>query len=167
MQKILIKSILILAGVLMTLSPLAAADEYKIEYYDFRWEVDWAGNVGLFVQKTQEGVWAMLSSPGGRLGNVRLTPAQAKSVGDTLLRAEEYHAQFKEKAMESTQTVPAGDAFVTFSAKRKGVDFYVLAHPEKMIKNSARFTKEEALVMGKLLQDIEAKAAYADKRINP
>jgi hypothetical protein len=98
---------------------------------------------------------------------VRLTPAQAKFVGDTLLKAEEYHASYKEKTVESSQTVPAGDVFVTFSAKRKGVDFYVLVHQEKIIKNAARFNKEEAMEMGKLLQDIEAKAAYADKRIKP
>jgi hypothetical protein len=42
-----------------------------------------------------------------------------------------------------------------------------LVHLEKIIQNAARFKKEEALEMGKLLQDIEAKAAYADKRIKP
>jgi hypothetical protein len=102
----------------MIMAPYAHAENYKIEYYDFRWEVDWAGNVGLFVQKTEEGVWAMLNSPGGRLGSVRLTPPQAKSVGDTLLKSEEYHASFKEKTMESSQTVPTGDVFVIFSVKR-------------------------------------------------
>jgi hypothetical protein len=161
------KIVSVIFMMIMALAPLAAAEDYKIDYYDFRWEVDWAGNVGLFIQKTQEGVWAMLNSPGGRLGSVRLTPAQAKSVGDTLLKSEEYHASFMEKTMESSQTVPAGDVYVTFSAKRKGVDFHVLVHLEKIIKNAARFKKEEALEMGKLLQDVEAKAAYADKRIKP
>lgn len=161
------KIVFVIFMMIMTLAPLATAEDYKVEYYDFRWEVGWAGNVGLFIQKTQEGVWAMLNSPGGKLGSVRLTPPQAKSVGDTLLKSEDYHASFKEKNVESSQTVPAGDVFVTFSSKQKGVGFYVLVHLKKIIKNAARFKKEEALEMGKLLHDIEAKAAYVDERIKP
>ena len=167
MKRLKLNFLLVSCLLFLALPALAAAQEYRIDKYDFRWEVGQAGKVALFVQKTEQGVGVLLSSPGGKVATVQLTPPQAKAVGDVLLKADEYHATFKEKTMESSQTVPAGDAFVSFFSKRKGADFYVLVHTEKLIRNSARFSKDEALEMGGLLQDVEARAAYADKRITP
>lgn len=166
-MKKLIQSLVITLVCTGGLAAVAAAQNYTIDIYDFRWEVARVGKTALFVQKTQDGVWALLTSPGGRIGSVRFTPAQAKSVGDMLLKAEEYYAEFKEKTMESAKSVPAGEVYVTFSSKRKGDKFKVSAHPERIIKNAVSFNKVEALEMGKLLQDIEARAAYAEKRVQP
>jgi len=162
-----ISALLIFSIVILGIVCPAVAQNYTIDTYDFRWEIGRAGKTALYVQKTQIGVGAILSSPGGRLGSINLTPSQAKAVGDLLLKTDDYYAEFQAKTMESGKTVPAGDVFVTFSSKRKGANFKVAAHPEKIIKNAVLFNREEALKMGKLLQDIEARAAFADKRIQP
>ena len=70
-----ISAFLIFSMILLGPVCSAVAQDYTIDTYDFRWEIGRAGKAALYVQKTQNGVGAILSSPGGRLGSITLTPS--------------------------------------------------------------------------------------------
>ena len=68
----------------LLLFTFANAQEYTIGDYDFTWRAAKVGDVRMDVQKNPKGVSIVLSSPGGGLARLTMTPLQAKVVGDVL-----------------------------------------------------------------------------------
>ncbi len=75
----------------------ASAQEYTIGDYDFTWRAAKVGDVKMDVQKSLKGVSIVLSSPGGGLARLTMTPLQAVAVGQTLEKTRGFYDEQMKK----------------------------------------------------------------------
>jgi len=145
---------------------IANAQEYTIGDYDFTWRVAKAGDVRMVIQKNPKGVSIVLSSPGGRLARLTMTPSQAKVVGDVLKTTGEYYdKQMKDKMPNVDQMVAVGDHKVYFSSSR-GRKFQVSVR-KSSAGAAVLMNKDQALKMGKYMGDAEKLTAFVNDRVTP
>lgn len=144
----------------------ANAQEYTIGDYDFTWRAAKVGDVKMDVQKSLKGVSIVLSSPGGGLARLTMTPLQAKAVGDVLKNTGMYYdEQMKKQDPNMEKMVSAGDHRVYFSSSR-GKKFQVSVR-KSTVGAAVLMDKDQALKMGKYLRDAEKMAALVNERIRP
>ena len=164
------KAILV-AGVCIALClvfyPLALAKNYKITAYVFSWEARATATVTMNIQKDPGGVWVVLKSAGGSAATVAFAPSQAKALSAVLAKAPEYQKEYSGSTNEKAETVPAGDIFVTFSSGRRGSNFKVRVHKNRIITAAALMDKEDAVRLSEYLLEAEAMAAQVDQVIRP
>ncbi len=131
-----------------TFYTIGNAQEYTIGNYVFTWHAAKAGDVRMVIQKNPKGVSIVLSSPGGRLARLTMSPSQAKVVGDVLKDTGEYYdKQMKDKEPNVDQMVAAGDHKVYFSSSR-GKKFQVSVR-KSAVGAAVLMNKDQALKMGK------------------
>ena len=70
--------------------PSLYADEYMIKEYEFIWHLVTVDNVDIKIQKTPKRLGVLLSGRGGKIGTLFLTASRARTIGEALLKAEEY-----------------------------------------------------------------------------
>lgn len=144
----------------------ASAQEYTIGDYNFTWRVAKAGDVRMNVQKNPKGVSIGLSSPGGGLARLTMTPLQAMAVGDVLKKTGGYYdEQMKKMDPNMEKMVSAGDHTVYFSSSR-GKNFKVSVR-KSAAGAAVLMSKDQAIKMGKYLGDAEKMAALVNDRIKP
>ena len=144
----------------------ANAQEYTIGDYDFTWRAAKVGDVRMDVQKNPKGVSIVLSSPGGGLARLNMTPLQAMAVGEVLDKTEGYYdEQMKKQDPNMEEKVSAGDHTVSFSSSR-GRKFQVGVR-KSAAGAAVLMDKDQALKMGKHLGDAKRLAAIVDERIRP
>ncbi len=144
----------------------ANAQEYTIGDYDFTWRVAKVGDVKMAFQKNPKGVSIVLSSPGGGLARLTMTPFQAKAVGDVLKNTGMYYdEQMKRQDPNMEKMVSAGDHRVYFSSSR-GKKFQVSVR-KSTAGAAVLMDKDQALKMAKYLGDAEKLATLVNERIRP
>lgn len=145
---------------------IANAQEYTIGDYDFTWRVAKVGDVRMVIKKNPKEVSIILSSPGGRLARLTMTPSQAKVVGDVLKTTGEYYdKQMKDKEPNVDQMLAAGDHKVYFSSSR-GKKFQISVR-KSSIGAAVLMNKDQALKMGKYMGDAEKLAALVNDHVRP
>jgi len=163
------KTALIVIAILfmcVSFSPVNA-EEPKIEYYIFIWHVAKSGDVGMDIEKTQQGVKVILRSPGGPLGRVSATPSRAEEIGEVLKKTDDYYEkQAKSQDRKSEDLVAVGDYKVSFTSKR-GRDFTVSVRGPEIFGGAALMGQKEAVAMSAFLLKAKKLAALVDKKINP
>ena len=126
------------------------------------------GNVSLKIQKDQDDLVVLLSSPGWKVATISLKPSQAKAISEVLAKTDDYYNKFKNSDdVEHYETVQAAGVYVTYSSKKRAKDFEVKVHKSKYIGATVLLSKDEALEICKYMRDAEAMAAYVEKRIKP
>jgi len=159
----LIVSVLCLA---MFLS-FANAQDYNIGDYVFTWRAAKAGEVRMNIQKDPKGVSVILSSPGGGLARLNMTPSQAMGVGDVLGKIDEYYNKQKKGPVTKVEDmVPSGDFKVYFSSSQ-GRKFQVKVTTAKAISAAVIMSKKDAIKMGKYLRDAGKMAALVNDHVKP
>ena len=119
------------------------------------------------IQKKPGSLLVILSSPGGKLATLSLSPSEAKEIGEVLEKAEEYYnKQKKTDDRKSEDVVRAGKFRVNFSSSQ-GKSFQVSVRGSGLFSAAVLFGKDEALEMAKHLKNAEEMAAFVDNRINP
>ena len=162
------KAVFITANLLCLLLMLnfANAGSYTIKDYVFVWHVAKEGNTRVDVQKSPEGVFMVLSGPGGRLSRLNIVPAQAVAIAAVLDETDvHYDDQMKKQHPNISKTVSAGDYTVTFSSSR-GKNFRV------GVRRSAAgalvsMDKNQALKIAAYLKDSEKMVQLVNERIKP
>ena len=133
----------------------------------FTWEARSTTAVSMNIQKDPSGVWVVLKSVGGSAATVAFPPSQAKALSAVLAKAPEYQKGYSESVSDKAETVPAGDIFVTFSSGRKGSNFKVRVHKNRIITAAALMDKDDAVRLSEHLLEAEAMAVHVDKLIRP
>ena len=161
----------------LSLTPLALAEEFAVDDYTFVWNVAKEGNSALTVKKDPKGLQFLLGSLGGKMATVSMTAAEAASVGEVLLKSEEYydaHKKYHEtnqasnKPMfnkEQQDIVKTGENQVIFYSSPRGKEFTVKVGETKTFSTMALMTKDEALKMAEYLAKAEKMAAFVDSRV--
>lgn len=145
----------------------ANAQEYTIGEYVFTWYAAKAGEVKMDIQKDPSGVSVVLSSPGGRLARLTMTPSEAMAVGDVLGKIDGYYNKQKKGPVTKTEDmVSAGDHKVYFSSSQ-GRNFQVRVTTSKAFSAAVNMSKKEGLKMGKYLRDAGKMAALVNERVKP
>lgn len=151
---------------MLLMSNFANAGSYTIDDYVFVWHVAKEGSAKVDVQKSPEGVFMVLSGPGGRLARLNIAPAQAEAIAKVLDETDvHYDEQMTKQHPNMSQTVSAGDYTVTFSSSR-GKNFRV------EIRKSAAgalvtMNKDQALKIATYLKDSQKLAQLVNERVNP
>lgn len=151
---------------MLLMSNFANAGSYTIDDYVFVWHVAKEGSAKVDVQKSPEGVFMVLSGPGGRLARLNIVPAQAEAIAKVLNETgAHYDNQMKKQDPNMSKSVSAGDYTVTFSSSR-GRNFQV------GVRKSAAgalvsMKKEQALKIAGYLKDSQKLAQLVNERINP
>ena len=144
----------------------ANAQEYTIGDYDFTWRAAKIGDVKMDLQKNPKGVSIVLSSPGGGLARLNMTPLQAVAVGQALEKTGGYYdEQMKKQDPNMEEMVSAGDHRVYFSSSR-GKKFQVSVR-KSTAGAAVLMDKDQALKMEKYLGDAEKMATLVNERIRP
>ena len=144
----------------------ANAQDYTIGDYDFTWRAAKVGDVKMDVQKSLKGVSIVLSSPGGGLARLNMTPLQAVAVGQALEKTGGYYdEQMKKQDPNMEEMVSAGDHKIYFSSSR-GKKFQVSVR-KSTAGAAVLMDKGQALEMGKYLRDAEKMATLVNDRIRP
>ena len=144
----------------------ASAQEYTIGDYDFTWRAAKVGDVKMVVQKSLKGVSIVLSSPGGGLARLTMTPLQAVAVGQALEKTMGfYDEQMKKQDPNMEEMLSAGDHRVYFSSSR-GKKFQVSIR-KSTAGAAVLMDKDQALKMGKYLGDAENLAVLVNDRVRP
>jgi hypothetical protein len=151
---------------MVLMSNVANAGSYTIDDYFFVWHVAKEGSAKVDVQKSPEGVFMVLSGPGGRLARLDIVPAQAEAISEVLNETgAHYDEQMKKQHPNMSKAVSAGDYTVTFSSSR-GKNFQV------DVRKSAAgalvsMNKEQALKIAPYLKDSQKLAQIVNERIKP
>jgi len=154
-----------LLGMFLMLN-VANAGSYTIDDYVFVWHVAKEGSAKVDVQKSPEGVFMVLSGPGGRLARLNIDPAQAEAIAKVLDETGvHYDEQMKKQDPNMSKSVSVGDYTVTFSSSR-GKSFQV------GVRKSAAgalvpMNKEQALKMAPYLKDSQKLVQIVNERIKP
>ncbi|MBW1819582.1 MAG: hypothetical protein JRJ60_20770 [Deltaproteobacteria bacterium] len=163
MKKIVFSAVLL---AIVAWSGAAAAEEMRIQDYVFTWHVAKVGSVSIRVEKTQEHLWIIVGSPGGKIASVALTPSQAKVIGEILVQTQDYYDRLmKNKRKEVKEVVPAGDYRVTFS--KEGRDFEVKIDRPKAFSSAVLLFENQAPEVGEWLLKSEAMAELTNRKVNP
>lgn len=162
------KAIYIISVLFLTVPlSLSSAADLVISDYTFTWHVVKAGHVNMAVQKEEDSLMIILSSPGGRLGTLALSPAQAEAIGDVLSKTEDYYNKQKDsRDMKPLDTVPVGENEITFSSEQ-GNNFEVRVQQSKLFSAAVLLNKNEALMISKYLKKSKEMALFVDSRIKP
>lgn len=162
---------------LLMATPVSHAQEFSITDYSFVWNVADAGKVSLKIRKDPEGLQVVLSSLGGRLATLHLTPSEAKAVGQILAKTEEYHAGHEKYYAqkkgtlvyenERSEKVDARNHQVTFHSSPKGKEFEVKVSERKTFSPTVLMSKEQALKMSHHLLKSPGMAEFVNARVKP
>ena len=155
--------------------PGHSAGEYVIKEYEFIWHVVTVGGVDIKIQKNPTRLGVLLSSRGGKIATLFLEPIQAITIGEVLLKAEDYHQQLvnsynkQVKGFEKDviETVPAGEHKVIFSLTAKGKTFEIKIMAPRIFSAAVLMQTDEAIKVGKYLLDAEKMAKQVNQRIRP
>ena len=159
----LVACVFCLAG----LSSLAGAKDYAIKDYVVTWQAEKVGDVSMQIQKRPGSLLVILSSPGGKIATLSMTPSEAKEIGEVLGKTEEYYnKQKKSDDRKSEDVVRAGKFRVYFSSSR-GRNFEVSIKGSGVFSAAVLLSKDEAAEMAKHLRDAKEMAAFVDNRIKP
>ncbi|MDZ7700170.1 MAG: hypothetical protein U5R49_25665 [Deltaproteobacteria bacterium] len=146
----------------------AHAEDVKINNYYFVWYAASVGDVHMDIEKTQEGLKVLLSSPGGALARISPAPATAVAIGEALKRdtVTYYDKQMKKEDYNAEDMVPVGGYKIYYRSSR-GQKFEVSVRAPGVISAAVIMTKDEALKIADSLLKAETMAALVDKRIQP
>lgn len=172
--------LLIVAAVILVGVAGIQASTFAVKNYLFGWDAAKEGNVRLRIEKSPQGVKAILASPGGRLARIEFDPSLGKALGEALLKAEEFrdrHQRYYEEAKtnkkynlnnkELTDTEKLNGHEVLFYSEPQGKSFTVKFKQDKMMSSMVLFKTEEAMVMGRYLLDLQEMAAHIDTSVTP
>ena len=158
----------------------AQAEKYAIQDYVFVWNVAQEGNVALKLQKDPEGIFCILSSLGGKLATLKLTPTKSIKIGQVLLTANDYYKkhqdfykQEKEKYTiayneEHYDKVDVDGHKVIFHSQPKGTPFEVRVSEDKTFAVVAVILdRDQAVKIGKYMVDSEELASIVQAHVKP
>lgn len=152
---------------LTTFIPLSNAEEFVIKDYSFTWRVAKAGFTKMAIQKDQVGLRVVLSSMGGPLATLYMSPSRAKAIGGVLAKAGDYYnRQKKSEDRKSETSVRSGEYRVTFSSSQ-GDNFEVKIDKPAAFSAAVLLSKDEALMIGEYLRNAEKMAKLVNSRIKP
>lgn len=150
---------------LATFIPLANAEEFVIKDYTFTWRVAKVGFVKMAIQKDQVGLRVVLSSMGGPLATLSMSPSRAKAIGEVLAKTGDYYNnQKKSKDKKSEDVVHSGEYMVTFSSSQ-GDNFEVKINKSAAFSAAVLLSKDEALMIVEYLRDAEKMAKFMNSCI--
>ncbi|MEJ2587086.1 MAG: hypothetical protein P8165_05805 [Deltaproteobacteria bacterium] len=147
---------------------VAHAEDLKINKYYFVWYAVQVGDVHMDIEKSQDGLKVVLSSPGGALARISPTPAKAAEIGKTLKDTcpHYYEQQMKKQDYNAEDMVPVGGYKIYYRSSR-GQKFEVSVRAPGVISAAVIMTKKEALEMAEHLLKAEKMATLVDERITP
>ena len=127
---------------LVAFSSVAVAKDYVIKDYVFTWDAAKAGEVNMQIQNKPGSLLVILSSPGGKLATLSVSPSEAKEIGEVLGKAEEYYnKQKKSDDRKSEDVVRAGKFRVNFSSSQ-GKSFEVSVRGSGLFSAAVLFGKD-------------------------
>ena len=159
----LVACIFCLAG----FSSFAGAKDFVIKDYGFTWVVARTGDVSMQIQKKPGNISVILSSLGGKIATLSMTPSEAKAIGQVLEKTEEYYDKQKKSDDRKSEDVVHEGQFRVYFSSTQGKNFQVSIRSSKFFSAAVLLTKDEALEMGKNLRDAEDMAAFVNRRIKP
>jgi len=159
----LVACVLCLAG----FSSVADAKGFVIKDYGFTWVVARTGDVSMQIQKKPGSTSVILSSLGGKIATLSMTPSEAKAIGGVLEKTEEYYDKQKKSDDRKSEDVVHEGQFRVYFSSTQGKNFQVSIRSSKFFSAAVLLTKYEALEMGKNLRDAEDMAAFVNRRIKP
>jgi len=165
----MLKKTIFFFSVLFLIGPisLSTASDFVISDYTFTWHVAKAGYVTMEVQKQKDSLLIILSSRGGKLATLALSPAQAEAVADVLSKTDDYYKKHKEsRDMKSMDTVPVGEYKVSFSSEQ-GENFEVRVEEAKLFTACVLLNRNDALTIAEYLKKSKEMAEFVDNRIRP
>ena len=138
------------------------------------------GNVAFKLQKDPEGIFCILSSLGGKLATLKLTPTKSIKIGQVLLTANDYYKkhqdfykQEKEKYTiayneEHYDKVDVDGHKVIFHSQPKGTPFEVRVSEDKTFAVVAVILdRDQAVKIGKYMVDSEELASIVQAHVKP
>ena len=148
-------------------SSVAGAKDFVIKDYGFTWEVAKTGDVGMQIQKKPGSISVILSSLGGKIATLSMTPSEAKAIGEVLEKTEEYYNKQKKSDDRKSEDVVHEGQFRVYFSSSQGKNFQVSIRSSKFFSAAVLLNRDEALEMGKHLRDAEDMAAFVNRRIKP
>ena len=148
-------------------SALCRAGNYPIEDYTVTWRVAKAGYVKMVIEKENDRLYIILSSPGGRIATLYLGASEAKKIGEILLKTSDYYEMLKKSDDSQPYKEIKGEDFrIIFSSSPGGKNFNVKVTKSSFIGPTVLINKEEALKISEYLSHADKMAAFIDNRID-
>lgn len=148
------------------LSSAAVADDYVIDDYSFKWEVESFGDVKLALEKSNDALKVIVTVKRGiGMDSLYLTPSEAVGIGEALKSTEEYYKKQKGAKEDVSDTVKAGNYDIRFSTSVK-YGFGVHVKEKRMFSSGVYMERKEARKLSKLLRESEEMAGFLDKQVD-
>jgi len=150
----------------------AAADEFVVQTWYFRWTVATNGTKSFGIEKTNKGVRAVVI---GQIESLFLSPKAAHEIGDVLAQTDEYarklaakKAALTDKLEEVSETVKTAEHTIVFRIDSTyGFLVSVRSMDGGATVASVLLDQKDANAFSASMQKAEAMAAYIDRKVKP
>jgi hypothetical protein len=149
-------------------STAVQAEPLAITDYSFVWHAAKVQDVSMDIEKSPEGLFVAISSPGGPLATVYATPNQAIAIAEVLKKTEDYYSkQMRDMDFNAEDVVPVQNLFKVYFSSSRGQNFMVRLRGINAFSAAVNMTRQEALGIIEHLLKAKEMAALVNERIRP
>lgn len=150
----------------LLLTPLAHADEYYIDEYEFKWKVFEQGDLVMNIVKTKEITNVQLwSGDSFSRSYLLLSPAEATSIATALQQTRSFFNQHKGTDKDVSDNVQAGDYQVTFRTSVKYGFSVTIRDPSSFSMDNFSLDRTQATRLQPVLKEAPKMVDFINERL--